>query len=175
MKNIKTFEPREGRYVDRRAEGFFESINSELLYIRGIYIIWYPYSFQDSSNPEGYDIYREKALKQFSKAYQIPCSVEYRGADLSPNENLVFEKDADIEVFVSKKLVASFNMAFKEDDIICYGDDFFNITNVSDSRVLYDHPMRKNSVVLNGKRTRMNNSQYQLLTSDELELIHTEV
>lgn len=160
---------RKGRYIDGRSAGFFNSVTSEYIDVKGNYIILYPIDYQKSELVNRKEsIYRELPFKQFTKAYQIQCDVEYIDRDLQSNDDVTFEYDSDIVCYVQKDLLERKNISFALDDVVSFGGQFYEVSNVDNSKRFQNSPFFNFAYAITCNNKRLSQTEVELLSDIEI-------
>lgn len=160
---------RTGRFITPEAVGFFDSIVREITDIGGNFVIWYPIDNMQSSASNKASIYREQPFKTVNRAVQIPCSVEYRDRDIQNKNNAYYEYESDIVVYFHKQILKEKDVTIREDDILTFGDSFFEVFNIDDSKRYHNSPFHVHTITVFANTKRLDSSLKNLISDIEID------
>lgn len=121
-------------FLGEKERNFVKQVNDEVIErVIGQTITYYPMSRENTN----YNLYGEAVQKTFLSPIKVNALVEWEG---SKTETKVFGIDRVTNITVKfhrRRLTEDQDLHVREGDFVCYGDTFYEITTIAESKLLF--------------------------------------
>ena len=140
-------------FLGEKERNLVKQVNDELIErVVGQQILYYPISLEHTNF---HDLYGEAINKTFLPPIRVYALVDFGGVQTSFMNNVGIDKDSNVTVhFHKRRLVEDQDLYVREGDFVLFGDQYYEITTLSEPKLIFGQPDHKMEITANCIRAR---------------------
>ena len=139
-------------FTGKKERDFVKQVNDDLIErVVGQTVIYYPISME---NTNFHPLYGEAIKKNFLPPVRVHALVEWKGQETQTSVHGIDRRSSITVHFHKRRLVEDQDLYVREGDFVLFGDQYYEITTLSEPKLIFGQPDHKMEITANCIRAR---------------------